>query len=101
MVHVKKSEYIRISRTLVKKLFALNCFGKGSVYIHVLKSSISKEDIDKVEIVLEALIRQNIACKKKKANKKNLTRPYFRPTSLPDLDFLQIFCSGPHPQRKD
>ncbi len=66
MGKVKKSEYIRISRTIVKKLFDSNCFGKGSVYIHVLKSGISKEDLDKVEIVLEALIKQNICCKKKK-----------------------------------
>src|SRR3989338_5345914 len=63
---IKKSEYIRSSRTIVKKLFDSNCFGKGSVYIHVLKSGISKEDLDKVEIVLEALIKQNICCKKKK-----------------------------------
>lgn len=66
MAYVKKSEYIRISRTIVKKLFGLNCFGKGSVYVHVLKSKISKEDLDKVEIVLEALIKQCIVCKKKK-----------------------------------
>jgi hypothetical protein len=66
MTKVKKSEYIRISRTMVKKLFDLNCFGKGSVYIHILKSSIPKEDIDKVESVLEALIKQNICCRKKK-----------------------------------
>lgn len=66
MVKVKKSEYIRISRTIVKKLFDLNCFGKGSVYINVIKSAISKEDLDKVEIVLEALIKQNICLKKKK-----------------------------------
>ena len=66
MVNVKKSEYIIISRTIIKKLFDQNCFGKGSVYIHVLKSGISKEDLDKVEIVLEALIKQNICCKKKK-----------------------------------
>ncbi|MBI2547774.1 hypothetical protein HYW21_00320 [Candidatus Woesearchaeota archaeon] len=66
MSKVKKSEYIRISRTIVKKLFDQNCFGKGSVYIHVLKSGISKEDVDKVEIVLEALVKQNICCKKKK-----------------------------------
>ena len=66
MTKVKKSQYIRISRTIVKKLFDQNCFGKGSVYIHVLKSGISKEDLDKVEIVLEALIKQNICCKKKK-----------------------------------
>ena len=66
MAKVKKSEYIRISRTIVKKLFDSNCFGKGSVYIHVLKSGVSNEDLDKVEIVLEALIKQNICCKKKK-----------------------------------
>lgn len=66
MVKVKKSEYIRISRTIVKKLFDLNCFGKGSVYIHVLKSAIPKEDLDKVDIVLEALIKQDVCCKKKK-----------------------------------
>lgn len=66
MTSVKKSEYIRISRTIIKKLFDQNCFGKGSVYIYVLKSGISKEDLDKVEIVLEALIKQNICCKKKK-----------------------------------
>ncbi|MBI2661373.1 hypothetical protein HYX09_03845 [Candidatus Woesearchaeota archaeon] len=66
MAKVKKSEYIRISRTIVRKLFDSNCFGKGSVYIHVLKSGIPNEDLDKAEIVLEALIRQNICCKKKK-----------------------------------
>ena len=66
MVKVKRSEYIRISRTITKKLFDGNCFGKGSVYIHVLKSRIPKEDIDNVEIVLGALIKQNICRKKKK-----------------------------------
>ena len=66
MVKVKKSEYIRISRTIVRKLFDENCFGKGSAYIHVLKSGMPKEDLDKVEIVIEALVKQNICCKKKK-----------------------------------
>ena len=66
MTKVKKSAYIRISRTIIKKLFDQNCFGKGSVYIHVLKSGIAKEDLDKVEIVLEALVKQNICNKKKK-----------------------------------
>jgi hypothetical protein len=63
---IKRSEYIRISRTLVKKLFDQNCFGKGPVYINVLKSGISKEDLDKVETVLEALVKQSICGKKKK-----------------------------------
>jgi len=66
MVKVKKSEYIRISRTIVKKLFDQTCFGKGSVYINVLKSGVSKEDLDKVEIVIEALVKQKICGKKKK-----------------------------------
>ena len=66
MVHVKKSDYIRISRTIVRKLFDLNCFGKGSVYIYVLKSGMPKDELDKVEIVLEALIKQKICFKKKK-----------------------------------
>ena len=51
---------------MVKKLFGENCFGKGSAYIHVLKSGISPEDIDKVETVLEALVKQSICGKKKK-----------------------------------
>ncbi|MBI2147637.1 hypothetical protein HYU19_04125 [Candidatus Woesearchaeota archaeon] len=66
MVQVKKSEYIRISRTVVRKLFDMNCFGKGSVYVHVLRSAIPKEDLDKVETVIDALVKQNICCKKKK-----------------------------------
>lgn len=66
MAHVKKSEYIRISRTIVRKLFHSNCFGKGSVYINVIQSGIPKDDLNKVEIVLNALIKQNICCKKKK-----------------------------------
>jgi len=66
MVKPKRSEYIRISRTIVKKMFDLNCFGKGSLYIYVIKSAVSKEDLDKVSAVLEALIKQDICCKKKK-----------------------------------
>ena len=68
MSKTKKSEYIRISRTIVRKLFDANCFGKGSVYIYVLKSGIPKEDVDKVEAVLQALIKQKICCKKMKGH---------------------------------
>jgi hypothetical protein len=66
MPKVKKSEYIRISRILVKKLFDMNCFGKGTVYINVLQSSVPKHDVDKMEVVLGALEKQNIVGKKKK-----------------------------------
>lgn len=66
MKKVKKSEYIRISRAIISKLKRLTCFGKGSVYMPVLTSGIPKRDIDKIETVLEALIKQKIVCKKKK-----------------------------------
>ena len=66
MAKVKKSEYVKISRALVKKLYGETCFGKGSLYIETLKKGISKEYMDKVEIVLEALVKQKICLKKKK-----------------------------------
>jgi len=66
VVKVKKSEYIKLSKTLVKKLFDETCFGKGSLYIETLRKGIPNEYIDKVEPVLEALVKQNICGKKKK-----------------------------------
>lgn len=66
MAKVKKSEYIKISRALVKKLYGETCFGKGSLYIETLKKGFAKEYVDKVEIVLEALVKQKICGKKKK-----------------------------------
>ncbi len=66
MVKVKKSEYIIISRTLVRKLYDETCFGKGSLYIESLMKGIPKEYLDKIEIVLNALIKQDICSKKKK-----------------------------------
>jgi len=68
MGEVKKSEYIRISRTIIRKLLDMNCFGKGSVYVNVLQSGIPKHDIDKVQIVINALVKQGICQKKKKAH---------------------------------
>ena len=66
MVKVKKSEYIKISRTLVRKLFDQNCFGKGTLYIETLKKGFPKEYLEKIEVVIDALVKQNICCKKKK-----------------------------------
>lgn len=66
MVKIKKSDYIKISRTIIRKLFDLTCFGKGSVYIQVLKSGFPKDQLDKIDIVLGALVKQKICCKKKK-----------------------------------
>ena len=66
MSKIKKSDYIKISRTLIKKLYDEGCFGKGSIYLENLKRGIPKDYVDKVEIVLDALVKQNICEKKKK-----------------------------------
>lgn len=66
MVKVKKSEYIKLSRTLIRKLYDETCFGKGSLYLDNLKKGIPPDYINKVEIVLNALVKQNICGKKKK-----------------------------------
>lgn len=66
MAKVKRSEYIKLSRTLIKKLYDETCFGKGSMYIENLKKGIPKDYVDKVETVLNALVKQNICGRKKK-----------------------------------
>lgn len=66
MVKIRKSEYIQLSRTLIRKLYDETCFGKGSLYIDNLKRGIPKEYLDKIEVILEALVKQDICGKKKK-----------------------------------
>src|SRR3989344_3943234 len=66
MPKINKSDYIRISRTLIKKLYDENCFGKGSLYLDTLKRGLPNEDIGLVEIILESLVKQQICGKKKK-----------------------------------
>ncbi|MBS3150773.1 hypothetical protein J4443_00120 [Candidatus Woesearchaeota archaeon] len=66
MVKLKKSDYIKLSRTLIRKLYDENCFGKGSIYIDNLKRGVSQEYLDKVETVLDALVKQEICGKKRK-----------------------------------
>ena len=66
MVKIKKSDYIKLSRILIRKLFDENCFGKGSIYIDNLKRGIPQEYLDKVETVLDALVKRGICGKKKK-----------------------------------
>ena len=66
MVKIKKSVYIKLSRTLIKKLYDETCFGKGSLYFDNLKRGIPNEHLDKVGIILEALVKQGICGKKKK-----------------------------------
>jgi len=66
MSKINKSDYIKISRTLVKKLYDETCFGKGSLYIDSLKKGIPKEDIGSIEEIMESLVKQKICGKKKK-----------------------------------
>jgi thermostable 8-oxoguanine DNA glycosylase len=73
MTKVKKSEYIIISRKICKKLLKEGCFGEGSMYPENLIKGLSDREfsklnitIDNIKIVLEALVKQKIICKKKK-----------------------------------
>jgi len=63
---IKRSEYIKLSRTLVRKLYDETCFGKGSLYIDNLKRGIPSGDVGKVEKVLNALVKQQICGRKRK-----------------------------------
>ena len=73
MVKVKRSEYIIVSRAICRTLFKGGYFGKGSLYFDNLTKGLSarefsKLDItkDKIQTVLEALVKQKICGKKKK-----------------------------------
>ena len=66
MSKINKSDYIKISRTLVKKLYDETCFGKGSMYLDNLKKGIPKEDIGSIEEIMGSLVKQEICGKKKK-----------------------------------
>ena len=63
---IKKSDYIKHSKAIIKKLYIEKCYGKGSVYIDVLKSAIPKHSVKKVDIIIDALIKQGIIIRKKK-----------------------------------
>jgi hypothetical protein len=65
-MNMKKSEYISMSRRLVRKLHKETCFGKGSLYLETLQNCFPREEYDKVAVVLEALVKQDICRKKKK-----------------------------------
>ncbi len=73
MAQIKRSEYIIVSRSICKVLFKGGCFGKGSIYFDNLAKCLSDREFsrlnitkDKIRIILEALVKQQIAGKKKK-----------------------------------
>ena len=63
MTKIKKSEYIKISKSLIIKLYKLGCWGKGSLYEDNLKDGFPSEDKGKVIPIAEALVRQGILIK--------------------------------------
>jgi len=73
MVKVKRSEYIIISRAICRTLFKAGCFGKGSLYLDNLAKGATDREFskfqitkDKIEVVVQALVKQRICGKKKK-----------------------------------
>ena len=60
---MKKSIYIRISKTIIQKLYSAGCWVARSLYEDNLKSGI-KEDGNDIKKVLDALCRQRIICSK-------------------------------------
>ena len=73
MAKVKRSEYITVSRVICRTLFKGGYFGKGSLYFDNLVKGLSDREFsklnitkDKIEVVLEALVKQKICGKKKK-----------------------------------
>ena len=61
---VRKSDYIKYSRFIVRKLHGSTCYGKGSMYEENAVAGLPDRGIAKE--VLAALVKQNICCKKKK-----------------------------------
>jgi|TARA_B100001971_G_C17726809_1_gene303936 hypothetical protein len=60
---MKKSQYIRISKTIIQKLSSNGCWGKGSMYENNLKNGIKETGKD-IDLVIKALEKQQIICSK-------------------------------------
>ena len=60
----KKSDYIKYSRFIIRKLHKMGCYGKGSMYRENLLKGLPDMNIAKK--VQEALIKQKICLRKKK-----------------------------------
>ena len=64
IMKVHKSDYIKYSRFIVRKLHKSTCYGKGSMYEENVVAGLPDGGIAKE--VLAALVKQNICGKKKK-----------------------------------
>ena len=63
---IMRSDYIIISKAILRKLYIIGCWGKGSLYEDNLKDGFPPEEKGKIIIIANALVRQNILCKKRK-----------------------------------
>jgi len=65
-MEIKRSDYITISKALIRKLYSSGCWGKGSLYEDHLKDGFPAEEKGKVLVVADALVKQGILIKKRK-----------------------------------
>lgn len=66
MAKIKKSEYIIISKKIIRLLLRESCWGKGSMYLDNIKRSGFKDnEIPLVAIVINGLVKQALVMKKK------------------------------------
>ena len=66
MAKIKKSEYIIISKKIVRLLLRETCWGKGSMYLdNIKKSGFKYQEIPLVEDVINGLVKQGLVMKKK------------------------------------
>ena len=66
MVKVKKSEYIIVSKKIIRLLLRETCWGKGSMYLdNIKKSGFKDNEIPLVEDIINGLVKQGLAMKKK------------------------------------
>jgi len=66
IIKVNKSDYIKYSRFILRKLHRATCYGKGSMYEENVVAGLPDRGISKE--VLVALVKQAICCKKKKGH---------------------------------
>ena len=66
MAKIKKSEYIIISKKIIRLLLRETCWGKGSLYLETMKrSGFKNKEVHLVEIVINGLVKQRLVLKNK------------------------------------
>ena len=63
---ITRSDYIAISKAILRKLYITGCWGKGSLYEDNMKDGFPQGEKGKILAVADALAKQGIICKKRK-----------------------------------